>query len=164
MVACCRAADWVQSMFLHYSSSQVRSIPASPLAERACRRWWMAIFKTGRCHCPCWPTAPPSKKVLYTFDVQLYVTLCPAFLADTQFQPVCAITYPVNLASQGDFWAQTFHGGLLNSLSSANEPDLFLVGDSKWIAWTIFLCPLIWHFLNAFCQKNLQKIFRFYMS
>lgn len=65
-------------MFLHYSSSQVRSIPASPLTERACRRWWMAIFKTGRCHCPCWPTAPPSKKVLYTFDVQLYVTLCSA--------------------------------------------------------------------------------------
>lgn len=36
-------------------------------------------------------------------DMQLYIALLPACLADTQSQPVCAITYPVNLASQGDF-------------------------------------------------------------
>lgn len=39
----------------------------------------------------------------FPLDIQLYVALNPAFLADTQFHPVCAITYPVNLASQGDF-------------------------------------------------------------
>lgn len=53
----------------------------------------------------------------FPFDMRLYVAPCPAFLADAKFQPVSAITYPVNLASQGDFWAQTSGGGLLNGLS-----------------------------------------------
>lgn len=39
----------------------------------------------------------------FSLDTQLFGgAVWPDFLADTN-HPVCAITYPVNLASQGDF-------------------------------------------------------------
>lgn len=68
---------------VHPECSSIRASPrASPSIERAFKGWRL--------------------KTCFSFDIERYVAARPAYLAVT-VQAVCATTYPVNLASQGDF-------------------------------------------------------------